>query len=76
MARSPFIRHQHRVGITRRELLQVGYSGLLGVGLPSALAGRTLGSDADRGVQSLPAKPKQVLIIFLTGAPVIMIRST
>ncbi|MCA9119105.1 MAG: DUF1501 domain-containing protein [Planctomycetaceae bacterium] len=68
MARSPFIRHQHRVGITRRELLQVGYSGLLGVGLPSALAGRTLGSDADRGVQSLPAKPKQVLIIFLTGA--------
>ena len=32
--------HRHQIGITRRELLQVGYSALLGVGLPSLLAHR------------------------------------
>ena len=37
--------HRHSVGITRRELLQVGYSGLLGLGLPSLLSGRTEASD-------------------------------
>ena len=25
--------HQHAIGMSRRELLQVGYSGLVGVGL-------------------------------------------
>src|SRR5438105_1198129 len=29
--------HRHAVGIHRRELLQVGFSGLLGVGLPSGV---------------------------------------
>ncbi len=60
--------HQHRIGLTRRELLQVGYSGLLGVGLPSALANRTAAADAGRDIELLPHKPKQVLIVFLTGA--------
>jgi rhamnogalacturonyl hydrolase YesR len=31
---------QHRVGVTRREAMQIGYSGLLGVGLTSALPAR------------------------------------
>ena len=31
--------HRHSLGITRREFLQVGYSGLLGIGL-HGLAGR------------------------------------
>jgi len=49
--------YRHPIGVTRRELLQVGYSGLLGLGLSSlpAAAG--------------PARrPKSVLLVFLTGA--------
>ena len=49
-------------------MLQVGYSGLLGVGLPSALAGRTRAAEAGRERELLPHKPQQVLIVFLTGA--------
>jgi uncharacterized protein (DUF1501 family) len=61
--------HQHRIGITRRELLQVGYSGLLGIGLPSLLAGRIAAAQAarDRAVTARP--PKSVILVFLTGAP-------
>ncbi len=55
------LRHRHPIGITRREWLQVGYSGLLGIGLPTLFAGRA----AARPVQ----KPKSVILIFLTGAP-------
>lgn len=55
-------RHRHTVGVTRRELLQVGYSGLLGVGLPSLLTQRAAGGNA-------PRTPKSVVIVFLTGAP-------
>ena len=52
----------HTIGMTRRELLQVGYSGLLGVGLPAVLSGRS----ADAGN---PAKsPKSIVLVFLTGA--------
>jgi uncharacterized protein (DUF1501 family) len=51
--------HKHTIGITRREMLQVGYSGLLGVGLagfPRAAAA------------AVPTKPKALIIVFLTGA--------
>ena len=58
--------HQHRTGLTRREMLQVGYSGLLGVGLPSALASRAPADELATGV--LPGKPKSIIIVFLTGA--------
>src|SRR5262249_28253457 len=51
--------HRHAIGITRRELLQVGYSGLLGLGL-SSLAGRAA---------TTARAPKSVIIVFLTGAP-------
>ena len=33
---TPRTSHQHTLGINRRELLQVGYSGLIGVGPPTA----------------------------------------
>ena len=46
----------------------VGYSGLLGVGLPSALSSRAQAAEAGRTIELLPHKPKQVLIVFLTGA--------
>jgi uncharacterized protein (DUF1501 family) len=54
--------HFHRIGITRREVLQVGYSGLVGMGLPSLLAAQShAASTARRG--------KSVILIFQTGAP-------
>src|SRR4051812_15774251 len=47
----------HRVGIHRRELLQIGYSALLGVSLPSALRA------------SAPApRRRSVILVFTTGA--------
>jgi hypothetical protein len=55
-------RYPHPVGITRRELLQVGYSGLLGVGLSSLFAGRSARGETKRS-------PKSVILVFLTGAP-------
>jgi len=57
--------HRHTIGINRRELLQVGYSGLLGFGL-SDLLSRQAAAAAD---EKLARKPKSVIIVFLTGAP-------
>jgi uncharacterized protein (DUF1501 family) len=56
--------HRHTIGVTRRELLQVGYSGLLGVGLGS------LAQASAREQTSLASrkKPKSLIIVFLTGA--------
>lgn len=57
--------HRHRIGVSRREFLQVGYTGLLGFGLPSLLARR-----AEGGSNPVPhQRAKSVLLIFLTGAP-------
>lgn len=58
--------HQHSIGLSRRELMQVGYSGLMGVGLSNVLAGRAESKDASSGSNS--SKPKSLLIVFLTGA--------
>ncbi len=51
--------HRHAIGINRRELLQVGYSGLIGLGLSQFL-----------GAAEAPKakKPKSVIVVFLTGA--------
>jgi Protein of unknown function (DUF1501) len=58
--------HRHTIGISRRELLQVGYSGLLGIGLPGLLAGRSAAGQSD----GQPSRtPKSVVLVFLTGAP-------
>lgn len=54
--------HTHTTGLRRRELLQVGYSGLLGLGLPGVLGGRARAAEANRG------RAKSVVIVFLTGA--------
>ncbi len=56
--------HRHGVGLTRRELVQVGFSGLLGIGLPSVLARQSSGASATGS-----ARAKSVVLIFLTGAP-------
>ena len=59
--------HRHAIGITRRELLQVGYSGLLGVGLANLPVARAAGSKP-AGLRPPLASPKSVIIIFQTGA--------
>ena len=52
--------------MTRREVLQVGYSGLLGIGL-SALPVRRPGCPAN--VRKTSRKRKSVILVFLTGGP-------
>ena len=54
--------HRHSIGLTRREAIQIGYTGLLGFGLPS-LWGRSALADGSG------PKAKSVLLIFQTGAP-------
>ncbi|MEO6808629.1 MAG: DUF1501 domain-containing protein [Isosphaeraceae bacterium] len=55
--------HQHAIGLTRRELIQVGYSGLLGLGLPTLLGHQARAERPGNG-----PKAKSVILIFLTGA--------
>ena len=55
--------HSHSTGVRRRELLQVGYTGLLGVSLNTILKGRAAAAAENR-----PQSPRQVVIVFLTGA--------
>ena len=55
--------HRHTIGVTRRELLQVGYSGLLGLGLSSVMG---------QPGAAAPAKPRRaraMILVFLTGGP-------
>ncbi len=53
--------HRHRIGLNRREVLQVGYSALLGMGLSSF---------ASQSRAATPSKKtaKKVILIFQTGA--------
>lgn len=58
------IDHPRQPGLSRRDLLHVGASGLLGLGLPALLAAR------ERPSSAAAQKPaKSVILIFLTGAP-------
>lgn len=61
--------HRHTTSINRRELLQVGYTGLFGISLPSLFAQRTLGFDASQPDRRPKRKTKSVIIVFLSGAP-------
>jgi hypothetical protein len=56
------VSHRHPIGVNRREFLQVGYSGLLGIGLSSLLAQRAAATTSET------RRPKSVIIVFLTGA--------
>src|SRR4051794_7567568 len=56
--------HTHgSIGIARREFLQVGFSGVLGLGLPGLLAAR---SEA-RGVQGRAPRARSMILVFLSG---------
>jgi hypothetical protein len=48
--------------LIRREFLQVGFSGFLGMTLPGLLAARARGA-------TLPGRAKSVILVFLTGGP-------
>jgi hypothetical protein len=61
--------HEHNRGVNRRELLQVGYSGLMGIGLASLLGDQAAASERRRAAGQPARKPKSVILIFLTGAP-------
>ena len=60
----PVSPHFHRTGLTRREVLQVGYSGLLGLGLPALMANSAPAAAMSR----VAGKAKSIVIVFLTGA--------
>ncbi|HEY3788880.1 MAG TPA: DUF1501 domain-containing protein [Urbifossiella sp.] len=53
---------RHPIGVSRRELLQVGYSGLVGLGLSSTIRAETAQSPGSKQA------PKSVIVVFLTGA--------
>jgi hypothetical protein len=53
--------HRHPYGIVRREFLQVGFSGFVGLGLSHWLAGRAQAKAAAR------PRAKSMILVFLTG---------
>jgi len=55
--------HRHPYGVVRREFLQVGFSGLLGLGLPALLAARASAA----GGGSLAPRAKSMILVFTTG---------
>jgi hypothetical protein len=58
--------HRHSIGILRREFIQVGFSGLLGISLSDLLAS---GAPARTGrlASASPRPAKSVILVFLTG---------
>src|SRR5437764_12478382 len=60
--------HRHTIGITRREFLQVGYSGLLGIGLAGAMR-RVEAAPAARAAGATGGRAKSMILVFLTGGP-------
>src|SRR4051794_39542271 len=58
--------HNHSFGIVRREFLQVGFSGFLGMGLPGLMAGRARGEEAGGGTPA-PPRARSLILVFLTG---------
>ncbi len=60
--------HRHSVGFVRREFIQVGFSGLLGLGLSNLLMARAHAAvSPDRSVPPRPPRAKSVILVFLTG---------
>ena len=57
---------RHSTGLKRREMLQVGYSGIAGLGMASLFARQT--AAAGTSSQALAGRAKSVVIVFLTGA--------
>ncbi len=66
----PAASHLHRFGIARREFLQVGFSGFLGLGLPGLLAARGEAQDqahAQAQTAPRPSRARSLILVFLSG---------
>ncbi len=61
------MKHYHTKGLTRREAMQVGYSGALGLGLTSILKRRARAADSESGVPR-QASGKKMILVWTTGA--------
>lgn len=60
--------HSHPYGVIRREFLQVGFSGFLGLSAAGVLAGRARPARAaDPGALPPPGTAKSMILVFLTG---------
>jgi len=61
--------HRHSAGIVRREFIQVGFSGLVGLGLSDVLAARSRAGGATPGDRPVaaPRRARSVILVFLTG---------
>ncbi len=61
--------HRHPVGFHRREFLQVGFSGLLGLGMPQILGARAVAAGSPGGLPRalLAPRARSVIIVFFTG---------
>src|SRR5258708_1811725 len=57
--------HRHAFGMVRREFLQVGFSGFLGMSASALLAGRASAASSE----AQPQRAKSMILVFLTGAP-------
>jgi hypothetical protein len=62
MTQSP-VPHRHGFGLVRREFLQVGFSGFMGLSLPTLLAA------SEQAPSKAARRAKSVIIVFLTGGP-------
>lgn len=60
--------HRHTIGITRREFVQAGYSGLLGLGLSAAM-GRASADPPSTALPTLRGRARSMVLVFLTGGP-------
>src|SRR5437660_310892 len=61
--------HRHATGLTRREVLQVGYSALAGIGLPSLLAHQSQATAGTGNLRQPTRRARTVVFVYLTGAP-------
>ena len=57
--------HHHSVGLSRRAVVQAGYTSLLGIGLPALLGQRLRAAEAIAPARKRGAK--SIIIVFLTG---------
>ena len=65
------INHGHPSGVVRREFLQVGFSGFLGLGMAELMAGRAraerpAGARVRRPARAKP-RARSMILVFLTG---------
>src|SRR5688500_11886947 len=63
MQRKPFS-HIHRVGVRRREVLQIGFLGAFGMFMPEALAAPAAGKPG-----GAPRRAKSVILVWMPGGP-------